>query len=139
MIATFDYPGCGFAHAPDIGMAYQAWAGFDRCVIKGTILDSEGGPVGYASKGLTMSTDGTSQITETWIGVEVTAAVTEASASYGKILGVDKVKTTTNESGYFEFDKLVKGLQFTVSCPSFGKTVEVNTTGLDTIDLSTHF
>lgn len=138
MIASFAYPGDGLAEAPDIGMAYDLAPAFSHCKLFGTIRNGEGEPAGYASSGLRM-VDGVSTLVDTWNGVEVTATISTAHAMNGKILGVDKLKTTTNESGYFEFDKPVKGLTFIVSCPSFAKTVTVDTTGHDSIDLSSYF
>lgn len=138
MIASFAYPGDGFAEAPDIGAVYDLAPAFTYCKLFGTVLNAEGGPAGYASSGLRM-VDGVSTLVDTWTGVEVTATVSAAHAMNGKILGVDKLKTTTNESGYFEFDTLVRGLSFVVTCPSFGTSITVDTTGQDSIDLSGYF
>jgi len=137
------YPGSGLAHSTGVlgsglGLPYPVWVGFPKCKLFGVLLTMLGEPAGKASTTLINNGDGTTALADTWIGVNVTLATATAKAMSSKILGVDKVAVTTNESGYFE-KSVVKGETVTITCPSFGKSVTVDTTGLDEIDLSSYF
>lgn len=102
-----------------------------------TIAKIDGTPAGKETRTLTNTVDG-AVITLGWDGVQVTASHPVADEISGAIIGTETISTKTNAAGYAQL-AVIKGSTVTVSCPSFGKTVEVNTTGLDTIDLSTHF
>lgn len=132
-----NYPGDGLGVGIDIGLLYAAWSGWPLCRISGTILTVTGQPVGKASTTPVM-VDGNATIVSSWTGVAVTAQHAAADTMSGKIIGADKVQTSTNDQGYFELF-VIKGVTATVSCPSFGKTITVDTTGHDTIDLSSYF
>lgn len=102
-----------------------------------TIAKIDGTPAGKETRTLTNTVDG-AVVTLGWDGVQVTASHPVADEISGAIIGTETISTKTNAAGYAQL-AVIKGSTVTVSCPSFGKTVEVNTTGLDTIDLSTHF
>jgi hypothetical protein len=102
-----------------------------------TILKADGTPAGRETRTVQNTVDG-SIILLTYEGVKVTAFLQTADALSGNIVGIELVTTTTNAAGYAEL-QVLKGLSVVVSCPSFGKTVTVDTTGLDTIDLSSYF
>ncbi len=108
------------------------------CLLTATILKIDGTPAGYATRDLVPSGDGTVTLVDGWKGVQVRASRTPADAVGGKIVGTEAVMTTTDANGYAQLS-VVKGQTVTVTCPSFGKSVTVDTTGLDTIDLSSYF
>ena len=110
---------------------------FTLCKIHGRILNMAGEPVGAMSSSL-VTVGGVVTLTETWKGVSVTAGITGATDSSGSVIGVDRISTLTDATGYFEL-YVIQGLVVSISSPSFGKSVTVDTTGLDTIDLSTFF
>lgn len=117
-----------------------------------TISKRDGTPPGAATKtlqnyqppnyqdenGVTVISYATVTVVNVWKGVSVIATYPVAETIDGTIWGVGKTETETNASGYAELFVL-KGSVPTVSCPAFGKSVTVDTTGLDTIDLSTFF
>ena len=138
------YPGQGLTVGTAIlgntvGQVYPAGTVISLCKLHGEILNPQGAAVGSDGTELQNSTMGI-VVVNTWKGVTVTvtAAIAPAKLIAGNIISVDKVSTTTNSSGYFEL-YVIKGLTVTVTCPSFGKSVTVDTTGLTTIDLSTFF
>jgi hypothetical protein len=102
-----------------------------------TIAKVDGTPAGKETRILTNTVDG-AVVTLGWDGVQVTASHPIADEVSGNIIGTETVTTKTNAAGYAQL-AVIKGQTVTVSCPAFGKTVEVNTTGLNTIDLSAHF
>jgi hypothetical protein len=136
------YPGEGLGIGTAIlgstvGQRYPEGILFPTCKLFGTIITPAGSPVGSASTTLVNSTTGT-RLVSTWKGVTVTAALTIASEQDGDIIGAATVSAETNACGYFELI-IVQDLTVTVTCPSFGKSILVDTTGLDSIDLSTFF
>lgn len=102
-----------------------------------TIGKFDGTPAGRATQEL-VNTDTGTTIVLGWKGVTVTVSHPVADEVSGVILGTETVSRETNAAGFVQFE-VVKGQTVVVSCPSFGKTVTVDTTGLDTIDLSSHF
>jgi len=102
-----------------------------------TVAKIDGTPTGSPTKTLTNTTSGT-VLVNGWSGVKVTASHNTAYNIGTDIIGTETVTTETNAAGYAQL-AVIKGSTVTVSCPSFGKTVTVDTTGLDTIDLSTYF
>lgn len=78
------------------------------------------------------------QLVSSWKGVSLTASTPLAYNIGTDIVGNESLSTITNESGYAQL-AVIKGSTVTVTCPSFGKSITVDTTGLDTIDLSTYF
>ena len=108
-----------------------------KCKLFGTIEKSDGTPTGTATTTLTNSAGGM-VLTSGWKGVDVKATNSVADVDSGKIVSIETVTTQTNAAGYFELYP-IQGLTVTVTCPSFGKSVTVDTTGLTTIDLSTFF
>lgn len=108
-----------------------------KCKVFGTILKPDGTPVGQQTSSLVNTISGT-VVTPGWLGVSVLAKVAVGDALASNVIGIDDVTTSTNGSGYFEV-YVIQGLTVTVSCPSFGKTVSVNTTGQTAIDISTFF
>lgn len=117
-----------------------------------TIAKIDGTPTGKATKtlnnyqppsyqdenGVTVISLPTVTIVNGWKGVTVTARVEDAFNIGTDIIGTESISTETNAAGYAELS-VIKGSTVTVSCPAFGKSVTVDTTGLDTIDLSTFF
>lgn len=102
-----------------------------------TIAKIDGTPSGRATKELSNTNTGVI-IVNGWKGITVTASVKDAYSIGTDIIGTETVTAETNAAGYAQL-AVIKGSTVTVSCPSFGKTVTVDTTGLDTIDLSTFF
>ena len=111
--------------------------GGDMTTITMTIVKIDGTPTGYGTETLVNTVDG-AVVTQGWKGVKVTASHTTAYNIGTDIIGTETITTETNAAGYAQL-AVIKGSTVTVSCPSFGKTVTVDTTGLDTIDLSTYF
>ena len=107
------------------------------CTIFATILKSDGTPAGAETKTL-VSLGGATQVVTGWKGVKLTATNPLAYNIVTDIIGTESITTETNSDGYGELH-VIQGLSVTVTCPAFGKTVQVDTTGLDTIDLSTFF
>ena len=108
-----------------------------KCKLFGIILKADGTPAGEEGRLLSNTVNGVT-LALRWAGVMVTVSSPIADANSGDIIGVEKLKTTTNAVGYFE-QYVIQGLTVTVTCPAFGKSVTVDTTGLDAIDLSTFF
>jgi len=102
-----------------------------------TISKIDGTPAGKETRILTNTVDG-AIITLGWDGVTVTASHPVADEVTGVIVGIETVSTKTNAAGYAQL-AVIKGQTVTVTCPSFGKSVTVDTTGLDEIDLSSYF
>lgn len=102
-----------------------------------TIAKIDGTPTGYGTETLVNTVDG-AVVMQRWKGVKVTASHTTAYNIGTDIIGTETITTETNAAGYAQL-AVIKGSTVTVACPSFGKTVTVDTTGHDTIDLSTFF
>ena len=102
-----------------------------------TITKIDGTPAGEATKTLANSTAGAT-VVNGWKGVKVTATHPTAYNIDTDIIGTETITTETNAAGYAQL-VVIKGSTVTVSCPPFGKSVTVDTTGIDTIDLSTYF
>lgn len=102
-----------------------------------TIAKIDSTPTGAATKTL-QNTETGAVVVNGWKGVQVTARQTDAYNIGTDIIGVETISTETNAAGYAELS-VIKGSTVTVACPSFGKAVTVDTTGLDTVDLSTYF
>jgi hypothetical protein len=137
------YPGSGLGSdgivlGGFLGMTYSTAPVITMCKLFGTLETPAGAVPGTAGTALSNSASGSVILADTWNGVTVTASISVADASSGKIVTVDKITRTTNDKGYFEL-YVIQGLTVTVSCPSFGKSVVVPTTGLTSIDLSTFF
>lgn len=137
------YPGEGLGIGTAIlgnatGQEYPAGASFTLCKLFGYLLLPAGTPAGSATTSLTGAVGEPLKLTTGWKGVEVQAYVNPADSVSGKIVTTDKVKAVSNEAGYFEI-YVIQGLTVFVTCPAFGKTVTVNTTGLTSVDLSASF
>ena len=102
-----------------------------------TIGKRDGTATGTLTKTLT-NTDSGTVLVNGWKGVEVTASYPAAEAINGVIFGIERTRTETNAAGYAQI-AVIKGSTVTVSCPSFGKTITVDTTDKDSIDLSEFF
>jgi len=102
-----------------------------------TITKVDGTSAGKETRTLTNTVDG-AMIVLGWDGVTVTASHPVADEVTGVIVGTETVSTKTNAAGYAQL-AVIKGQTVTITCPSFGKTVTVDTTGLDEIDLSSYF
>lgn len=111
--------------------------GSDKTLITMTIAKVDGTPAGKETSKITNTTTGVT-ITLGWQGVKVTATHNAAYNIDTEIVGTETVSTETNAAGYAQL-AVIKGSTVTVTCPSFGKSVTVDTAGLDTIDLSTYF
>jgi hypothetical protein len=109
----------------------------DMTLLTMTLAKIDGTPPGEAIKTLQNTPTG-STIINGWRGVTVTARQEDAYNIGTEIIGTEDISATTNAVGYAQL-AVIKGTTVTVSCPSFGKTVTVDTTGHDTIDLSTYF
>ena len=120
-----------------LGQAYPAGSVFTMCKLFGYLLNPTGTPVGTAVSDLKNTLTGVTTA-PAWRGVVVSASINPADAQIGKIIGTDRLDTISNEFGYFEL-YVIQGLTVTVSCPSFGKTLTIDTTGHTTLDLSTLF
>jgi len=102
-----------------------------------TIAKIDGTPAGKETRTLTNTVDG-AIVALSWDGVTVTASHPVADEVTGVIVGTETVSTKTNAAGYAQL-AVIKGQTVTITCPSFGKSVTVDTTGLDEIDLSSYF
>lgn len=102
-----------------------------------TIAKMDGTPTGVAIKTLQNTTTGVTVING-WKGVRVTATLNDAYNIGTDIIGTESISTETNAAGYAQL-AVIKGSTVTVSCPSFGKSVSVDTTGHDSVDLSSYF
>lgn len=102
-----------------------------------TIGKRDGTPAGRSTRSLVNTSNG-AIVQLGWEGISVTATYPVAETIDGTIWGIEKTATKTNAAGYAELFVLTGSVP-TVSCPAFGKSVTVDTTGLDTIDLSTFF
>lgn len=109
----------------------------DKTTISMTIAKSDGTPAGKETQEL-VNTDTGTTIVLGWKGVTVTASHAVANEMSGSIIGTETISTETNAAGYAQL-AVIKGSTVTISCPAFGKTVTVDTTGLDTVDLSSYF
>jgi hypothetical protein len=108
------------------------------CKIFGTIEKLDGSPSGIATSTIVNVAGGGVILQAGWKGVDVKAAITVADADSGKIVSIETITTQTNAAGYFEL-YVLQGTTPTVTCPSFGKSVAVSTTGQTLIDISTFF
>ena len=108
-----------------------------RTTLTMTIAKVDGTPTGEATKTLT-NQGGTAVVVNGWRGVKVTATHSTAYNIGTDIIGTESISTETNAAGYAQL-AVIKGSTVTVSCSSLGKSVTVDTTGLDTVDLSDSF
>ncbi len=102
-----------------------------------TIGKVDGTPTGAPTQTMVNTVNGL-VLTAGWKGVKITATNSTAYNIDTEIIGTETVSTETNAAGYAQL-AVIKGSTVTITCPSFGKSVTVDTTGLDTIDLSTFF
>ncbi len=112
-------------------------SGSDKTILSVTICKLDGTPAGREVRSLSNVLGG-SVVTLAWEGVQVMATHQIADEVLGVVIGTETVTTRTNSAGYAQIP-VIKGQTVTVTCPSFGKSVTVDTTGLDTIDLSSYF
>jgi len=136
-----NYPGAGLGIGTAVvggllGQHYEA-STTTLCKLFGFLLSPGGDPVGVPSTNISTTLAGVVTV-PAWAGVQIDIAVAAAKASGGKIVGVQKLTTVSNEQGYFEA-YVVQGLTVNVTCAAFGKMLTINTTGLTTKDLSTYF
>ncbi len=102
-----------------------------------TLLKLDGTPAGKETRVL-VNSNGATTIVLGWAGVPISASIPIADAVSGDVIDTEIITTATNAAGYAEFN-VVKGQTVTVTCPYFSKVVTVDTTGFDSIDLSTFF
>lgn len=103
-----------------------------------TLIKSDGTPAGKEIRTLTPNGDGTMSAAISWEGVNVTISNPVADAVSGKVVDTEILTVRTDPAGYAQA-AVIKGMTVNVSCPYFGKQVTVDTTGYDTIDLSSYF
>jgi hypothetical protein len=72
-----------------------------------------------------------------WEGLSLTISHPVADVVSGTIVDTESISTTTNQAGYAE-TYVVKGRTVTAECPGFSSAIVLDTTGLDSIDLSTY-
>jgi hypothetical protein len=136
------YPGQGLTIGAAIlgstlGQEYATKTAGDLCKIYGLLKDVQGDAAGVAGTAIEI-VNGVMTTVAIWAGVKVTATITVADVISGSVITIERVDVTTNEAGYFEIPVL-RGLTIIVTCPIFGKSVTVNTTGQPSIDISTLF
>jgi hypothetical protein len=102
-----------------------------------TIAKMDATPAGSQTKTLTNTADGT-KVALGWKGLTVTVSNSVADKNGTNIIDTEPIITTTNAAGYAEL-YVVKGLTVSVACTGFGKTINVATDGLDSVDLSSYF
>lgn len=107
------------------------------CKLFGTVEKINGTPTGAPTSVLVNSSAG-AVLQAGWKGTEISVVAPATITDGDKIVSIERITTTTNAAGYFEL-YVIKGSTVTVTCTSFDKSVTVDTTGLDTIDLSTYF
>ena len=103
-----------------------------------TVLKSDGTPAGKETKTLVNNGDGTTSIALSWDGVQVTINNAVADEVSGNIINTEPIVVRTDAAGYAQA-AVLRGMTVKVSCPYFGKTIDVDTTGQETIDLSQFF
>lgn len=101
-----------------------------------TMMKTDGTPAGKEIRTLT-NTGTTTQIVLGWKGVDIVVSNLVADEVTGLVVDTEITTVTTNAAGYAQV-AVVKGLTVNVTCSFFG-VITVNTTGLDSIDLSTYF
>lgn len=89
---------------------------------------------GKQTKTLTNTVDGVTLVLG-WQGLTITVSNAIADNISGDVIDTESISTTTDISGYAEI-YVVKGLSYTVTCSGFGKSLAVDTTGLDELNLS---
>lgn len=103
-----------------------------------TLIKSDGTPAGKETRTLKPNGDGTMSAAIAWEGVSVTISNSAADAISGKVVDTETITVKTDPAGYAQA-AVIKGMIVNVSCPYFGKSITVDTTGHDTIDLSSYF
>jgi hypothetical protein len=106
------------------------------CKIYGNLRDITTATIGsWKNKIITSGT--TSTLTPVWEGTEIRASISTAVGGNGYVYGTTTVKTTTDATGYFEFNVL-QGLSVIVKSDAFAAQT-VLTTGKTSVNLSTYF
>jgi len=114
-----------------------AVVGGDYCIISTTIAKIDGSAAGRETRTIA-STVGGLDTQLGWAGVTVTASHAIADTISGIIIGTESISTTTNAAGYAQLS-VIKGTTVTISCSSLSQSITIDTTGLDTVDLSESF
>lgn len=107
-------------------------------VLTMTLVKADGTPAGKEIRTMVSNGDGTMSASISWDGVPVTVSNPTADALSGNIVDTEMLTVKTDPAGYAQA-AVLRGLTVNVTCPYFGKSVTVDTTGLDTIDLSSYF
>jgi hypothetical protein len=103
-----------------------------------TLAKTDNTPAGRETRTLTNDYVNGTQVVLGWAGLQVTVANPVADKFGTTVIDMETTSTMTNAAGYAEI-YVIKGLTVSVTCPGFGTIPAVNTTGLDSIDLSTYF
>lgn len=111
--------------------------GSDKTTLHVSVCKSDGTPAGREVRSLSNALGG-AVATLSWEGVPISVSHPVADNESGTVVGTETVVVRTNAAGYAQLS-VIKGHTVVVSCPAFGKSVTVDTTGLDTIDLSSYF
>jgi hypothetical protein len=107
------------------------------CKLFLTVAKRDGTPAGVATKMLTNNATG-AQLVPGWAGVRISISTALPGVVGGTVLDTETVAVTTNIAGYAEV-YVIQGETVTVSGPTLGAAITVNTTGHSSIDLSTLF
>jgi len=112
------------------------------CRIFVTVAKADGTPAGKQTKTLVNAAlpgkTSSMQVVLGWAGVPLSADHLMVDLISGCVIGTERISTTTNAAGYGELN-VVQGVMVRITCPSLGKPVDVDTTGLDAIDISEYF
>lgn len=116
--------------------------GGDYCTLYITIAKTDGTAAGESIQTMSNTVIGgvnTLTITNEWKGIDINIDKTIASNDSGIVIDNERVVMTTNMAGYAEC-RIIKGIVVKISSSYFGGvSFTVDTTGHDSIDLSTLF
>lgn len=129
--------GVNVTHVSTLNVSAETAIQADMTRLYGKIIKPDGTPAGSMKRVPVATQDGI-VLTSVWGGVTITAKHIPSTEFQDSIVGIESVITMSDAAGLFEL-YVLKGITVAVSCNSFGKTVTVDTTGLDAIDLSDFF
>jgi hypothetical protein len=101
-----------------------------------TLSKSDATPAGKQTKSLTNTVNG-AVVTLGWEGLTIKIRHPVAKAVSGVVIDTEVVTMQTNQAGYAEIYE-IRGQTVIVDCPGIDRPIQVDTTGLDAVDLSAY-